>query len=120
MVDCSPSDKFLCNEMYLLAAVAFTKFEKHKISYRRQDRRTLNARYRRIMDRSKERFNVEIMMRKKTALSTTCYQRSCIFFAKWTHKVNLIDNRKYADKGQIMYVGLAFWHLSKKCFVIFW
>ena len=57
---------------------------------------------------------------KKTALSTTCYQRSCIFFAKWTHKVNLIDNRKYADKGQIMYVGLAFWHLSKKCFVIFW
>ena len=65
MVDCSPSDKFLCNEMYLLAAVAFTKFEKHNFSYRRQDRRTLNARYRRIMDRSKERFNVEIMKGKK-------------------------------------------------------
>ena len=43
-----------------------------------------------------------------------------VFFAKWMHKVDLIDNRKYAGKGQIMYVGLAFWHLSKKCFVIFW
>ena len=120
MVDCSPSDKFLCNEMYLLAASAFTKFEKHKFSYRRQDRRTLNARYRRIMDRSKERFNVEIMRSKKN--STFNYMLSALlyFFAKWTHKVNLIDNRKYADKGQIMYVGLAFWHLSKKCFVIFW